>query len=284
MTGAIPAWVLTVLGQSFDGIGLVATCPWRVVYANPTLASLLQIDQDGDATHPTEGFVGVRSAELLAALDRFATAGQEAATLAIELRTEDNTTTAAQLRLCRVDFGSQPLVAIIIRPAPIDWSLADVPAERRDPLTGLADRSFVMTRLTELLAGQRSADHQFAVMFIDLDNFKQVNDSHGHLVGDRVLQEVAARLIGCVRTGDHIARFGGDEFVVILEGTVSGDEIQPVIDRIHAALETPIALTEGEARLSVSVGVAQAADWHRSAEDLLIDADRDMYARKRVNA
>jgi diguanylate cyclase (GGDEF)-like protein len=153
---------------------------------------------------------------------------------------------------------------------------------RRDPLTGLFDRSILLARIDDLLQGDRAADRQFAVLFIDLDNFKQVNDAHGHLVGDRVLREVAQRLAGCVRESDQIVRFGGDEFVALIEHVSARDEIQPVVDRIHAALSTPIELPEGEATLSVSVGIAQATADHQTPEDVLGDADRAMYALKRT--
>jgi diguanylate cyclase (GGDEF)-like protein len=152
----------------------------------------------------------------------------------------------------------------------------------RDPLTLLPDRAFLMSRLSMLLEGERAADRQFAVLFIDLDNFKQINDRHGHLLGDRVLCEVADRLSSCVREGDYVTRFGGDEFVVLLDRVTGLKDVEPVIARIHDALATPISLPEGEFPLSLSIGVALAAGHHRTAEDVLSDADRQMYAAKRA--
>ena len=113
--------------------------------------------------------------------------------------------------------------------------------KRRDPLTGLHDRAFLLARLQALLQGERLADHHFAVLFVDLDNFKQINDAYGHLVGDGVLVEIARRLNQCVREGDYVTRYGGDEFVVLIERIADRRDIQPVVDRIHAALEEPIA-------------------------------------------
>jgi diguanylate cyclase (GGDEF)-like protein len=151
---------------------------------------------------------------------------------------------------------------------------------RRDPLTGLHDRAFLLARLQALLQGERPADHHFAVLFVDLDNFKQINDFYGHLVGDGVLVEVARHLSHCVREEDYVVRFGGDEFVVLIEGIADKRDIQPVIDRIHDALEEPIALPAGEFRLSVSIGAAEASPEFQSPEALLAAADRAMYASK----
>ena len=86
-----------------------------------------------------------------------------------------------------------------------------------DPLTGLADRGVILDKLSRIIHGDRLEDRRCAVLFVDVDGFKQVNDVYGHLVGDRVLGEVARRLKGCLRARDCVARFGGDEFLVLLE-------------------------------------------------------------------
>jgi diguanylate cyclase (GGDEF)-like protein len=100
-------------------------------------------------------------------------------------------------------------------------------------------------------------------------------------MGDRVLREVARRLVGCLREGDHVVRYGGDEFVVLVERITARQEIDPVIHRIHAALERPVALPNGEFAPALSIGVAVASPDHCSPEDMLRDADRAMYAAKR---
>jgi diguanylate cyclase (GGDEF)-like protein len=151
---------------------------------------------------------------------------------------------------------------------------------RYDPLTGLPDREFLLSRLSALLSGGRAALQHFAILFVDLDNFKQVNDAHGHLVGDHVLREAARRMSHCVREGDYVVRFGGDEFVVLIEQIGDWRDIQPVVDRIHATLEEPIALPTGEFRLSVSIGAAEASPEFRTPEEMLAAADRAMYASK----
>jgi diguanylate cyclase (GGDEF)-like protein len=117
---------------------------------------------------------------------------------------------------------------------------------------------------------------------VDLDNFKQVNDAHGHLVGDGVIREVARRMTDCVRDQDCVVRFGGDEFVVILERVHGLEEVQRVIGRLRCALRQPIALPNGEVQLSASVGSAISTPECRTPEELLTAADRDMYASKRA--
>ena len=138
--------------------------------------------------------------------------------------------------------------------------------------------------MTALMDGGHSGDRQFAVLFVDLDNFKQVNDTHGHLVGDRVLSVAARRLSDSVRDGDHVVRYGGDEFVLLMERVASQSDIEPLVGRIHAVLAEVISLPEGDFTLSVSVGAALASPEHQTPEDLLAAADRAMYAAKRLNA
>jgi diguanylate cyclase (GGDEF)-like protein len=99
-----------------------------------------------------------------------------------------------------------------------------------------------------------------------------------------VLREAARRLIHCIREGDQVARFGGDEFVVLVQQSGAQAEVEPIISRIHAVLGKPIALPDGEVTLSVSIGAVEASPEFHSPEDLLAAADRAMYASKRLNA
>jgi diguanylate cyclase (GGDEF)-like protein len=147
-----------------------------------------------------------------------------------------------------------------------------------DPLTGLANRALLLERLNDALerAGRQGA--LVAVLFIDLDRFKMVNDSLGHDVGDRVLIEVARRISDLVPPGGTLARFGGDELVVVAE--IDGEpQLQRLVDRLLADIVAPIDTGSVVVRVTASIGVATSARGRR-AVDLLRDADNAMYAAK----
>ncbi len=143
-----------------------------------------------------------------------------------------------------------------------------------DPLTGLVNRSRVLSRISAMLGRSELC----AVLFIDLDRFKQVNDNSGHAVGDQVLQEVSRRLAELVRSGDLIGRLGGDEFVAVL--SVGPEEAQGVATRIGEAISRPFEVGGREYQLGVSIGIAIGISG-LLAEDLLRRADLAMYAAKR---
>ena len=149
-----------------------------------------------------------------------------------------------------------------------------------DALTGLPNRALVTDRLSHALV--RSARHGgsgVAVLFLDLDRFKLVNDSLGHAAGDQVLTAVAARLGAAVRDSDTVGRFGGDEFIVVCEDAADGAEVLVLAQRLAESLNAPFAIDGGEVFLSVSIGVALSAS-SESPEELLRDADAAMYRAK----
>ncbi|HEY9874186.1 MAG TPA: PAS domain S-box protein, partial [Candidatus Obscuribacterales bacterium] len=155
-----------------------------------------------------------------------------------------------------------------------------------DPLTGLANRALFMDRLGQAIARQkRHLDYQFAVLFLDLDRFKVVNDSLGHSAGDQLLKAIARRLQLQQRPGDTVARLGGDEFVIILTDITDVNEVTSVAERIQKQLEHPLHLEGQEVFITASIGIAlgrsnppgYAYHW---AGDLLRDADIAMYRAK----
>jgi diguanylate cyclase (GGDEF)-like protein/PAS domain S-box-containing protein len=145
-----------------------------------------------------------------------------------------------------------------------------------DPLTGLANRTLLRDRLQHAIAKSQRGAAGAAVLFVDLDNFKRVNDEHGHTTGDRVLVELAHRLRGAIRPGDTIARFGGDEFVAVCED-VDESAAMMVGVRILEAVQQPVVIGGVRHELSTSVGIAIGRG---EAEDLLADADAASYRAK----
>jgi diguanylate cyclase (GGDEF)-like protein len=150
-----------------------------------------------------------------------------------------------------------------------------------DPLTGLPNRTLILDRVEQMLVRSRRTQKPVAALFVDLDNFKSINDTLGHAVGDELLQAVAARLDGVVRAADALGRLGGDEFVVVTEelSLEAGPEL--IAERLLEALKVPFNLgAQGEARVSVTASIGIAGGEHSSAEDLLRDADIAMYRAK----
>ncbi|MCW2778532.1 MAG: Signaling protein ykoW [Frankiales bacterium] len=148
-----------------------------------------------------------------------------------------------------------------------------------DTLTGLANRSLFADRVEHALVGSRRSGTGLAVLFLDLDGFKAVNDTLGHGAGDRLLTQVAQRLTGCVRPGDTVARLGGDEFAVLLEDLVDGDDGSDVATRIAEALRAPVALDGRDVLVRSSCGIALLRT-DETADELMRNADLAMYRAK----
>jgi two-component system cell cycle response regulator len=147
-----------------------------------------------------------------------------------------------------------------------------------DPLTGLPNRLLLDDRLGHALTRRRT-NGQVALLFIDLDGFKAVNDAHGHAAGDELLVQVAERLREGLRAGDTVARMGGDEFVVLCEDVADVEATIALADRIALRLADPYLLSAGRVEISAAVGVAVAGE--EDAPSLLRRADAAMYAAKR---
>ena len=190
-----------------------------------------------------------------------------------------------------------PLIAIVAVATPYSWTLlpllllpllavqktAEMSRKQEhqalhDPLTGLPNRLLLTDRIEQALVRSGRTEGSVLVMFLDLDLFKVVNDSLGHHAGDALLIDVARRLQSAVRPGDTLARFGGDEFVIVCDG-IAADEVTTVPERISASLMQPFASLEREVTVSASIGVALATDTS-DAQTLIRDADVAMYRAK----
>ena len=150
-----------------------------------------------------------------------------------------------------------------------------------DVLTGLSNRALFIDRLKLALARHKrlGADH-FAVLFLDLDRFKVINDSLGHAIGDQLLVGIARRLETCLRPGDTVARLGGDEFTILLEDVTDTREVTTIAQRIQKELSLPFNLGGHEVYTTASIGIAPSTTGYESPDDILRDADTAMYRAK----
>jgi diguanylate cyclase (GGDEF)-like protein/PAS domain S-box-containing protein len=152
-----------------------------------------------------------------------------------------------------------------------------------DVLTGLPNRALFMTRLTEALArAAQNPGHNVTVLFIDLDRFKYVNDSLGHLAGDELLREISTRLRECLRQSDLVARLGGDEFTILVEGRHDVREVTRIAEKVQEKFKLPFNVRGHEIFSSASIGILNASEKHLSSEDVMRDADTAMYQAKRA--
>ncbi|MNF78799.1 Cyclic di-GMP phosphodiesterase Gmr [compost metagenome] len=152
-----------------------------------------------------------------------------------------------------------------------------------DQLTQLPNRELLRDRLKIALESAREDSGRMALLYVDLDRFKEVNDTHGHAVGDMLLQTVANRLKGCVRETDTVARIGGDEFVVLLHRIHASGDADCVAGKIRQVLAAPLRLDGHSLHIHPSIGVAQYPEHGTEEKQLFRHADEAMYTAKRAN-
>ncbi len=172
------------------------------------------------------------------------------------------------------------------------WSFRDVTARKQaeeqllhdaihDALTGLPNRTLFMDRLDRAIRhSKRHLDYLFALLFVDFDRFKVVNDSLGHLVGDELLIAIANRIRKCIRPGDTIARLGGDEFTILLEEIAEPEDAIVAAERVQTVVSSPFNVSGHEVFTTASIGIAISGPHYVRAEELLRDADIAMYRAK----
>jgi diguanylate cyclase (GGDEF)-like protein len=148
-----------------------------------------------------------------------------------------------------------------------------------DPLTGLPNRTLVLDRATQLIARHTRDPELTAALFIDIDGFKEVNDTMGHAAGDGLLRTVAERLQATVRGQDTVGRMGGDEFVVLFEADPD-EQIEALADRLNRVLREPTLLTPGAAPVQVTASIGIAYGRYATPDELLSDADMALYQAK----
>ncbi len=150
-----------------------------------------------------------------------------------------------------------------------------------DALTGLANRNLLFDRLNHAVAQTARQEGQLAVLFLDLEEFKKVNDAYGHDAGDGVLKRAAERLRACVRAGDTVARLGGDEFVLVLENIAGQGDVDHVVEKIKTGFEQPFDVNSHSIILGISIGSALYPRDGTNIDTLINRADSSMYGDKR---
>jgi diguanylate cyclase (GGDEF)-like protein len=277
----------SMLRSVFDGVPLaiaVVEPDGRIALWNRELDELLPETASGGPTRDLAG--------LLRALRRAALDPGEVDRLEVALSERDLVDDSFELPL--VDGG-----ALAVTVAPLRHSdgahvlcLRDAGGELRarrelehralhDPLTNLPNRELLLDRLTVALARRVRAGTSVGVIFIDLDRFKKINDDYGHAVGDELLVSVAHRLEREVREGDTVARYGGDEFVVLCEDLTSEATAAPLARRLEAAIAQPVTAGGRLLEISASIGVVVESDPGADPEAVLAHADAEMYRHKR---
>jgi diguanylate cyclase (GGDEF)-like protein/PAS domain S-box-containing protein len=194
---------------------------------------------------------------------------------------KDGQTIPVELSFSRWEAGGEPFVTSVIRDVSARTALEARLAHEatHDALTGLANRARFRARVADALARDLDRPERVVVLFLDLDDFKAVNDSAGHATGDALLGVVAQRLLEATRGSDTVARLGGDEFGVLLRNTDNAADVSIVAGRLVAAMRRPVRLGDYEAVVGASIGIARGAS-SRDADALLRDADTAMYAAK----
>jgi diguanylate cyclase (GGDEF)-like protein/PAS domain S-box-containing protein len=263
---------------------IVVQSDGRIVYANPAAASLF-------GAPSADTLLGIAIADFLhpdhrenfLARENHLRQNQQSNLKAEKFVRLDGQLRDVEVVMASVTYAGRPATQILTR---------DITERRRaeeqllhdafhDSLTGLPNRALFIDHLKLAVdRSRRRRGYLFAVLFIDLDRFKVINDSLGHLVGDELLSAIAHRLEICLRDGDTIARLGGDEFTILLDGIKDYADAQRVAERVQEVLEQPFTLAGREVFVTASVGIKYSCGGDEQPEDHLRDADTAMYCAK----
>ena len=252
----------------------------RFAFANPAFLSLFRA---------RTGIVGMPLMEVIAVQGRAAMSKtlsdptETPVTFQGRANQLDGTSFDVELSLARETLDGVPMICMFAED--VSWRqlsekhLSDL--AYTDMLTGLPNRVLALDRLRDAIVAARRGGSRLAVLMADLDGLKRANDSHGHQVGDVVLQVTARRFLGCTRDRDTMARLGGDEFCAVLPGVRDGAAAEMIAARLVEAADQPIPINGHDVRVGVSVGIALFPDNGTSSDELIAAADAALYAAKR---
>jgi diguanylate cyclase (GGDEF)-like protein/hemerythrin-like metal-binding protein len=275
--GPPPQWALDALVDSGLAAFLVLDGP-RITYASPAFLWLVGWETS-KAARPASLSELISDADCARFLAGLASAGGRHREICA-LRRTNGAETYVAFDAAAIQTPTGPRT-VLVGTDVTTWMRSQARLQRlafEDALTGLANRAHLHDRIEQAIASARRNAGTFAVLLIDLDQFKPINDIHGHATGDFVLREAARRLQAATREVDTVARLGGDEFVVLLGGDGGRDQARLVVERIMQAVTAPLAVHG--LRLGVSVGIAIYPDDGSDADQLLARADGAMYDAK----
>lgn len=276
------------LVQNLSDVIMVVGSDGRLAYVSPSLARVLGCEPEMSADTTLMGLLGPRvHPDDAGALKEFlaepVAGGWGGPSVRFRVRHRDGSW--RWLEMVAADLTSEPAVGGLVLTARDVTEACRYEAELLqralyDSLTGLPNRALFMDRLQHALLRADRRRQPIAVMFLDLDNFKLVNDSLGHQQGDELLVAAARRLRECLRTSDTVARLGGDEFAILLEDVGSEADAQRVADRVQEVLKPPFYLDGHEVFLTASIGITLSRPGQTSASEFLKEADIAMYQAK----
>lgn len=271
--------------QSDMDEGLLVTQGERIVFVNEAMARLSGYRQDellngmpfSDLVHPD------KRTEVLERYRRRLAGEAFENHYETSIVTSDGRRREVEVAVALVGNGEKVQTVVVVRDITERNNMQDklLRMAHYDELTRLPNRALFFDRLERVLANVRRNGGEFALLFVDLDGFKAVNDLHGHYAGDRLLQEVARRMGWCVRESDTVARMGGDEFAVILGNVAREEDAGLVAQKIIDSLSAPMPLDGKECRVGASIGISRFPHDGESSEALLSQADSAMYGAKK---
>ncbi|MGH8282170.1 MAG: putative bifunctional diguanylate cyclase/phosphodiesterase, partial [Gammaproteobacteria bacterium] len=272
----------TLVDMSQDGVFL--SQKGKYAYVNRAFAYMLGYEPEEMTGMPVTDIVLISNGKLAEQVASDTVGHRAIEPHEMQLRCKDiNNQVSASVAVSRISWRGRPATMGTVRDI-TERKKAEqelVHSAYHDALTGLPNRSFFMDRLRQVLdrAAKPDAD-RFAMLFLDLDRFKLINDSLGHSFGDRLLVSIAKRLRACLRPADLIARHGGDEFTILLERIQGLDDATAVADRIHEDLARAFTVNGRDVFSTASIGIVISAPHYQHPEELLRDADTAMYRAK----